>query len=233
MIRAWLLPIVCLLPLLAQPAIAQRSSSYSSRYDTSVAMVDLRFGQENTDVRFSDGDTVTDFENGFLLVDILGEFVPHTLGGGRFGWSTGSGNDRDATQGMNMRGYTLGVVIGGQYPLAGENVSLLAGGHVQFTDTFGDTERQETDYSWWSLLTRLGVTLHVKRVSLTGGATYRYIDGKERTRGDIDRTTSFTIDRRDSAFIELDLNSDPGGHVGVSLEGGGTNAWHFYFRRFF
>lgn len=235
MIRAWLVAATGVLSLLVQPAEAQqRGGSYSSRYDTSVAMVDLRFGQEITGVEFSDDDEVTDFENGFLLIDILGEFLPNTIGGGRLGWSSGTGDGRAASQGMNMRGFSLGVVFDGRYPLGGERLFLVANGNVQYTNTYGSTDTQDTEYSWWSLFTRLGLGLSASRVALRGGLTYRNIDGKERTRGDVDRTTSFEIDQRDSAFVEFDLSTSPGGHVGASFEGGGgTEGWFLYFRRFF
>ena len=77
------------------------------------------------------------------------------------------------------------------------------------------------------------MALKISRLELRGGATYRYLDGKERTRGDVDRTTSFDIDQHDSAFFELDFSTDPDGHIGFTLESGGTDAWSFYFRRFF
>jgi hypothetical protein len=222
--------------LLAQSAFAQRSVTYSgSARDTgdSVAMVDLRFGRDEIDVNFTDVDAAQVLENGYLLVDILGEFAPHTLGGGRLGWVSSSVDDRPASQGVNPSGYLLGLVIDGRYPLAGENIFLLAAGYVQYGDTYSSNDGNSTDYSWWSWSTRLGIAMKIKRVELRGGATYRYLDGKERTRGDVNRTTSFEIDRRDGAFFELDYNTDPGGHIGLTLESGGTDAWQFYFRRFF
>jgi hypothetical protein len=223
--------------LLAQPAFAQRSVSYAGSArdagDSSVAMVDLRFGRNEIDVDFTDDDAVHVLENGFLLVDILGEFAPHTRGGGRLGWVSTSADDRAASQGVNPSGSLLGLVIDGHYPLAGENIFLLAAGHAQWADTYSSNGDNSTNYTWWSLSARLGAALKIKRVELRGGATYRDVDGKERTRGDINRTTSFESDRRDSVFFELDYNTDPGGHIGFALESGGTEAWYFYFRRFF
>ena len=223
--------------LLAPTAVAQRSgsASASTRYagDTYLAMVDLRVGREEVAVRYEDDGAVRDIDTGYLLIDFMGEIAPHTLGGIRLGHVSPSPDDRLSVQGINLHGYSLGFGFDGRYPLLRENVFLLAALYYQYVDADGSSDDQTTDYEWWTLDARLGAALRVSRVELRGGAIYRSVEGEENTFGDVDSTTDFEIDREDAAFFELDFNTDPGGHIGVTVEDGGTDRVQFYFRRFF
>ena len=223
------------LVLVVQPATAQSASSSVSRYrgDSSVAMVDMLFGRSITPVRYRDDDVVRDLENGYLAINIMGDVGAHTLVGFRFGYVSPTPDDRQAVQGINLSGYSLGFVLEGRYPLIGENLFLLAGGSYDFVNSFGSNDSQKTNYDWSTLIGRLGAALRIDRVEIRGGASYRNLQGKETTSGDVDNTSKFEIERNDALFLEVDFNTDPGGHVGFAFEGGGTENFYFYFRRFF
>lgn len=217
---------------LAESAAA---TSTTARYagDPIYTMVELRFGHAETDVDFDDEDDAQAFENDYLIISLLSDFAPYTRGGLRLLYADGAPQDRDVVEGVNPRGYGLGVGFDGKYPLLADRLFFLAEGHYQYVDTAGSRESQKTTYEWWALLARGGVALRLGRFELRGGVALRTADGEERTRGDIDRTTDFEIERNDSAFVELDFSTDPSGHVGLVLEDGGTEQLGIYFRRFF
>ena len=77
----------------------------------------------------------------------------------------------------------LGIGFEGRYPVISDNVALVVAANYEYVDAGGRREDQETDYEWWSLHARAGLGLRAGRVELRGGATYRRLDGEERTRG--------------------------------------------------
>ena len=234
LVSCYRLLLLCLATACATPALAQRASD---RYagDPAYTMADLSFGHVESDIRLDDEDSDRAFDNDYFIISLMSEFAPHTLGGLRFIYADGAPEGRDVVQGVNPSGYGLGFGFSGKYPLRPERVFFIADGHYQYVDTSGSNDSQKTTYEWWSLLARVGASLRLGRFELGGGAAYRTVDGEERTRGDVDRSTDFDIDRNDSAFFELDFSTDPNGkgHVGLLLESGGTEQLRFYFRSFF
>lgn len=231
--RKVLLGFLCLGSLVAHPALAATSTRYAG--DPIYTMVDMRFGHMESDIEFDDGDSDREFDNDYIVISLLSQFAPHTQGGLLFWYVDGAPDGRDVAEGLNPSGYGIGFGFDGRYPLMADRAFFVAEVGYQYIDTASSREDQSTTYEWWSLMARAGAALRLGRFELRGGGVYRTIDGEERTRGDVDRTTDIEIVRRDSAFFELDFSTDPqgNGHVGVLLESGGTEQLGFYFRRFF
>jgi len=231
--RQALLGLLCLGSLVTCPLLAATTARYAG--DPIYTMVDLRFGHMESDIEFDDGDSDREFDNDYIVISLLSEFAPYTQGGLLFWYMDGAPDGRDVAEGLNPSGYGIGFGFDGRYPLLEDRVFFVAGATYQYIDTESSREDQSTTYEWWTLMGRAGAALRLGRFELRGGGVYRTIDGEERTRGDLDRTTDIEIARRDSAFLELDFNTDPQGkgHVGVLIESGGTDQLGFYFRRFF
>lgn len=197
-----------------------------------VAMGALRFGAMDVDLVYED-DNDRSMDIDYLRLDFADELGPGLLAGFSLGRVSVSQSGRAATRGMSPDGFSLGFGADWHYPLAGHALGLTAAGMYTYFDADGLTDEQDTDLNWHSLFARLGVTLGAGRVVLRAGGVYRNIDGRERTFGDIDDTNDFSLERNYGSFVELELNTDPRGYVGLSLENGAAQHVHFYFQRFF
>lgn len=219
----------------APPALAQSRTSTSLRYanDPFIVLTTLRFGRYETALKFDDETGTRNFDNGFVVIELFDEVTTNTFGGFTLGHVSPSPDGRPATAGINLDGFSLGIGFEGRYPVISDNVALVIAANYEYVDAGGRREDQETDYEWWSLYARAGLGLRAGRVELRGGATYRRLDGEERTRGDVNQTTNFEIDRKEAGFVELEFNVDPKGYIGLIVENGSTDQVNFYFRRFF
>ncbi len=229
--RYKLLSFACFAGLLAAGGADAREHRGDPRHSW-FAAGSLILGTRTLALDYDDSAAGIDLDTEFIGVVLEDRLDEHLRGGVTLARVFLSQSGRTATRGMSPGGAVLGLHMSWRPPL-GKHLGLLAESAYSYNDAGGSTDAQNTDISWHSLAVRGGVSVRAGRFTLSGGGVYRSVDGRERTFGDVDETTSFAMQSRGGTFLDLEVNTDPGGYVGLRLEAGAAEQVLFFFQRNF
>ena len=195
----------------------------------------MQFGREDFDVDYEDGDDNSSIENGFLTVTLLEALTSQLQGGIKLGYVGADQEQRVASAGINLKGYTLGVLLRGHLPVLTESLNLEYGLEYGFNDMDGSTEDKNAELEWHALTGKLGLGVNLNLLRLHGGALYTQIDGKERVSGDSveDATNDFSESNSEGVYFGIGYQLDDSGFIGLDLESGSVNRLIFNFQRSF
>ncbi len=144
------------------------------------------------------------------------------------GYSYLSQDDNPATEGEQLDGWHAGIA----FEVAAyrtERFGLIAGARYMYQRVDEDSLPSPVEFTWYE--TSVYVSANTRIASglvLFGGINHASIDGEERIDGTVRSTTNFDNSGA-GAFIGLDFEIEPRGHIGIMAETGLRNGGQIYF----
>ena len=155
------------------------------------------------------------------------------LHGGLFGGILSlTQSDNAATAGASLGGQYLGLWLGSDF-FQRQHFRMQLRLDYSYNSADDKDSSRHIRMNWHDVRAGLGAEFHFEPLTLGAGTYYQWIDGDETVSGDMSSTREFSQDGKGGSYLDIRLQVDQTGSIGIRVEEGGRRGYSLIFGRSF
>lgn len=194
----------------------------------------LRFGNTESVFNYEDASPASKFKTDYFQLELFDEIGDNLLIGFNLGRWSGSESQRPMNAGLSFTGSNAGLALKGSYDLIGNELLWFRFvTNYSYSTGSAKTDTQETNVSWREWGGQAGLAVYLGALRIEAGLQNRQLSGEERNIGLINSSSNFSASERSGRYLNLALQTNGTGHIGVLIQDQNTDSVSFYFQRRF